>query len=407
MAGIRLYGVTGMHLGIISTIKWHPWGGSEELWASTAKLARREGVKVSACCIRPRIEHPKWRELEDAGVQMFHAPSQGFLRNQLTSRAAALSYRLSEHFREQERLASLRAFFASKPDVVLINEGGGIPDGAFLGMLRTVMPDVPYIVLCHGNFGTIPPDEWRAETVRFFTRADASLFVAEATMRATERNLATRLPNGRIIRNPVNLDGLQAEPWPTEGCLRFACLGYLDVCFKGQDVLLEALSHPQWLQRDWRLSFYGAGAHKNYLRELAGYYGLSDRVDFCGETRDIRAVWRSHHALVVASRAESAPLVIVEAMLCGRPVIATDVGGIREWVQEGRSGFLAAAATAESLAGALGRAWHRRGIWPAMGATAHEDAIRMYDPNPAGTLLALLSREPKAQPMKLARAAAS
>lgn len=398
--------LTGMHLGIISTIKWHPWGGSEELWASTAKLARRKGVKVSACCIRPRVEHPKWRELEDAGIEVFCTPSKGFVKNQLTSRAAALSYRLDQRFREQERLASLRAFFATKPDVILINEGGGIPDGSFLEMLGKTMPKIPYMAAFHNNFDQVPRDSWRADAVRFFRNAEAALFVSEATLRATERNLATRLWNAQIVRNPVNLESTESEPWPENEVPHFACVGALDISRKGQDLLLEALNAPAWRNRAWRLSFFGAGENRNYLAELTTYYGLQDRVEFHGEVRDVRSIWRKHHALVVASRVESAPLVIVEAMLCGRPVISTDVGGIREWVREGQNGFLCEAATAKSFGSALERAWRQRGIWRTLGARAHEDALHKYDPAPAETLLSMLMGEPKPERLQLALAAA-
>lgn len=395
-----------MHFGFISTIKWHPWGGSELLWHSTAKLALQKGNQVSACFIRPRVDHAKWNELESAGARVFHAPSKGFLRRQLTERASAISYRLCERLREQERLESLRSFFAAKPDVVLINEGGGIPDASFLEMLRKTMPKIPYIAAFHGNFDQVPSDSWRGETVQFFKNAEAVLFVAEATRRATERNLAAKLSNAHIIRNPVNLDGAHDEPWPQEPVPHFACVGALEVRWKGQDLLLEALSTPVWKRRDWRLSIFGGGENRNYLAELAAYYGLTHRVQVCGEVRDVRSIWREHHALVIPSRLESAPLVMVEAMLCGRPVISTDVGGIREWVRDGQNGFLCEAANAKSLGAALERAWEQRSVWRTMGARAHRDALRLYDPEPAETMFSMLAGEPKPQRRQLALAAA-
>lgn len=397
-----------MRIGVISTIKWHPWGGSEELWARTAKLAVARGIEVNACFIRPPVDHPSWRALEQAGVQTFYPASEFSFGSRLATRASAFSYRIGEHVREQARLAPLKAFFATKPDVLLINEGGGILEHGVLAMLHKTMPRLPYVALFHNNFEHIPGDSWRPAMVRFFANAHAVLYVADATLRATERNLATRFPNARIVRNPVNLEGTEMEPWPPQPVTHFACIGALDVGRKGQDLLLEAVSARAWKLRDWRLGIFGSGDHKNYLEELTRYYGLADRVQIHGEVRDIRAIWRSHHALVVPSRIESAPLVIVEAMLCGRPVIATPVGGIREWVQDGRTGFLSEAATSEFIAAALERAWDRRLEWQHIGLKGHESALRLYDPTPEETLLSILQQaaRPAAAAVPRTRAAA-
>jgi glycosyltransferase involved in cell wall biosynthesis len=78
---------------------------------------------------------------------------------------------------------------------------------------------------------------------------------------------------------------------------------------------------------------------------------------------------------------------MVEAMVCGRPAVITDVGGSREWVTDGQSGFLAAKPDVESVAAALDRAWQRRADWPAMGREARQTAIRQIDPNPGRTVL--------------------
>jgi glycosyltransferase involved in cell wall biosynthesis len=188
-------------------------------------------------------------------------------------------------------------------------------------------------------------------------------------------------------------------------------VGALDVGRKGQDLALEALSARPWRNRDWQLSIFGAGENRKYLEDLIRFYGLAGRVELAGEVLDVRSIWRAHHALLVPSRIESAPLVVVEAMLCGRPVIANDVGGIREWVRDGRDGFLSPAATAESFGAALERAWERRHEWPQMGAHAHESALSMYDPAPAETLLEIIAsaaRRDRQRPAReeLAKAAA-
>ena len=83
-------------------------------------------------------------------------------------------------------------------------------------------------------------------------------------------------------------------------------------------------------------------------------------IEFAGFVEDIEQLWTRHHALVLPSRFEGMPLSLVEAMLCGRPSIVTDVAGHRELVRDNVNGFLAKAPTVELLNEAMNRAWENR-----------------------------------------------
>jgi glycosyltransferase involved in cell wall biosynthesis len=106
-------------------------------------------------------------------------------------------------------------------------------------------------------------------------------------------------------------------------------------------------------------------------------------VSFLGRRDDIEDVWSQHQALVLASRFEGMPLVLVEAMLCGRPGIVTDVGGNRELVRDGINGFLAKAATVAFIDEALNRAWQNRASLKEIGLRAANDVRQWVRPNPA------------------------
>jgi glycosyltransferase involved in cell wall biosynthesis len=90
------------------------------------------------------------------------------------------------------------------------------------------------------------------------------------------------------------------------------------------------------------------------------------------------------------SRSEGTPLALVEAMICGRPSVVTDVGGNLEWVEEPRNGFIAEAPTVRSFGKALERAWMARDRWPSLGAAAREDALRRLEES-RGELLDLIT----------------
>jgi glycosyltransferase involved in cell wall biosynthesis len=131
------------------------------------------------------------------------------------------------------------------------------------------------------------------------------------------------------------------------GELYFAFVGRLDPVPKGQDILFEVLSGPLWMSRPWQLTLYGEGRKRNGLERLAQRLGISDRVMFAGFMPP-EEIWTGNHVLVMPSRFEGLPLAMVEAMLCGRPVVATDVAGHAEIIQYGVTGFLADAPTPAS-----------------------------------------------------------
>ena len=95
------------------------------------------------------------------------------------------------------------------------------------------------------------------------------------------------------------------------------------------------------------------------LERLARKLGLSERVVFAGFAA-VEEIWAANHVLVMASRYEGLPLAMVEAMLCARPVVATDMAGHAEIIEDGLTGFLADAPTVGSMATALEPVWARR-----------------------------------------------
>jgi glycosyltransferase involved in cell wall biosynthesis len=87
---------------------------------------------------------------------------------------------------------------------------------------------------------------------------------------------------------------------------------------------------------------------------------------------------------VLPSRYEGMPLALVEAMLCGRTCVVTDVAGHRELVRDGINGFLAKAPTVELLDSAMNRLWDARCELKQMGSSAAEDVRRWVSSDPVG-----------------------
>ncbi len=114
-----------------------------------------------------------------------------------------------------------------------------------------------------------------------------------------------------------------------------------------------------------------------------------------GGFANIKDIWKSHHLLAHPTRKEGMPIVVIEAALCGRPVVATATAGIPEFVEDGINGFLAPFAEASLFDEALERAWQQRESWRTLGIAAHEKIINRLTGRPeeefADKLIALVT----------------
>ena len=111
--------------------------------------------------------------------------------------------------------------------------------------------------------------------------------------------------------------------------------------------------------------------------------GVADKVTFKGH-REVKDIWADNHILVLPSRAEGLPITIVEAMLCGRPVLTTDVAGNAEFLEDEVTGFIVDAPTIKQLGAALERLWERRDQLEKMGAAAATAIRHLIPSDPVG-----------------------
>jgi glycosyltransferase involved in cell wall biosynthesis len=136
-------------------------------------------------------------------------------------------------------------------------------------------------------------------------------------------------------------------PPPLKGVLRVAAIGRL-VRQKGLDIVLQAMVQAPSV----RLTIAGTGEQEPDLRRTVGDLDLDDRVDFVGWV-DPASIFRRVDAVALPSRNEGLPLVLLEAMHAGLPVIATPVGSVPEAVEHGKTGLLVPREDPRALAWAL------------------------------------------------------
>ena len=114
-------------------------------------------------------------------------------------------------------------------------------------------------------------------------------------------------------------------------------------------------------------------------------------VTLLGHVSDLRIPWEQATFGVFPSRYEGMPLAMIEGMALGRAIVATDVAGHGEWIEDGRNGFLAAGCTASCLDAALELAWRQKGDAARLGASARQTFQRIMHQDPGSELAGLAS----------------
>lgn len=99
----------------------------------------------------------------------------------------------------------------------------------------------------------------------------------------------------------------------------------------------------------WTIEFVGNGPVRKQVEKLCASLGLADRVKFLGARHDVANRLAGAQLFVLVSRWEGLPRSILEAMRAALPVVASDVGGVREAVADGQSGFLVPRGDVEAL----------------------------------------------------------
>jgi glycosyltransferase involved in cell wall biosynthesis len=381
-----------MRFGFVSTMGGLPWGGSEELWSRAAMELLRRGHEVAFNCPRWPTVPPPIQRLTELGAKP-HFRSR--MRIGRSLRRTLETLRLV-------RLKFLGWVQKTRPDFVFISFSCHGDDPQIANTCRALGVRYAVVLQAAGAHNWIPArslEEYRSA----YAHAERCFFVSDENRELLESNLAIKLPRCEIADNPFTVSVDAAPAWPSSSdCWKLACVARIHFLSKSQDLLVRVLRLPKWRARPLKVSLWGTDqGFLSQLRGLIDLHGLQQHLVYRGCTDDIESMWSEHHALLLPSRMEGNALSLIEAMLCGRVPITTNVGRAAELIDDNDSGFIAPAATAELIDEVLERAWQRRNEWQAMGRRAAQAIRARHSLRPAEDLANRLLE--LASPSKTAR----
>ena len=272
------------------------------------------------------------------------AGTNGILADELRAHGVPY-YSLSHLGREVGPLQDVRCFSELRetlreiqPDIISTHS----TKAGFIGRIVGKTLRIPTLFTAHGWGFTDGRPPLQAFAFWAIERTSAALAARIITVCESDRAAAVRThvaSSDRLVTiynaMPDVDETLQARPGNSPP--RLVMVARLSR-WKDHPTLLQALSGLKDL--DWQLELVGDGPLRGQLEELVQSLGLASRVTFLGFRRDVPERMAEAQLFLLISKWEGFPRSILEAMRAGLPVVASDVGGVKESVVDGTTGFV-------------------------------------------------------------------
>lgn len=225
-----------------------------------------------------------------------------------------------------------------QPDVIATHSS----KAGVIGRLAGWSLRIPTLFTAHGWSFTEGVEGKKKKMYRTIERWMGRITKGVITVSEYDKQLAIQykvLPPEKLltIHNGVHETALSRNIWHPGNRLTLVMVARFAQP-KQQLRLLKALTKIQ--QLEWEILFAGDGPLLKEAQCFVDSEGLNDRVQFVGNRHDITAILQKSDIFLLLSDWEGLPLSVLEAMQCGLPVIASDVGGVNEAVKHSVNGYL-------------------------------------------------------------------
>jgi glycosyltransferase involved in cell wall biosynthesis len=301
-----------MNLHVLHLIDSLSPGGAERMLVDIANQTISEGAMASVCITR-------------SGVDM----------------ATELDPKIELNVLNRQKrfdFAAMKTFssFVKKQSIDIVHCHGR--SSFSLAATSRAMRDIQIPLLLHDHYGKIELDNsiplwfriWGRHYVAQYVGVSESLgrWAVNAGVKATKINVIENALNLYRINQSESVDIRAQLKLPEESIIGIVIAGLRYE--KGIDYLIEALSHCK-TDKPFHIVIIGGEREKSYLgrcNDIAEQLGLSDRIFFVGEKKDSAAWIMGADFGLIPSRSESGPLVLIEYMAAGLPVVASLTGSI-------------------------------------------------------------------------------
>jgi glycosyltransferase involved in cell wall biosynthesis len=259
-------------------------------------------------------------------------------------------------------------------------------DSNFYGAVSGFLGRFPVVAVEHGDAhhpGKTHIQKIKPKTISYL--ADSWVAVSRFTRDALVRRFNVPEKKIRVIPNGIPMDVYttgggkisRRDLGLPDDSLVLGAVGSL-YPVKGHRYLIEAAARLAPLYPGLHVVIAGSGGEEQRLRDLARDLGVAERVHLLGRRNDIPDLLKAFDMFVLPSESEAHPLSLCEAMATGLPSVASDVGGVPEVIENGRSGLLVPPGDIDALAKAVKDLIESRDLRERLGTQARERVRQEY-----------------------------
>ena len=222
-----------------------------------------------------------------------------------------------------------------------------------VALLTSILTDVPFSLTFHATYEYADP----TRKLNLDAKVEAATFIvliSDHAYRHLRKRHVHHRHKFRLIRYGLNHSWFSSESAPAPASPRLLCIARM-VPQKDPASLVHALAKLKAAGKVCHLDWAGDGELSEPTRALAHELGVLSQIEFHGwcSQHEIRSLLSGCSATILTSVSEGIPIAILESFAAGRPVIATDVGGVSEIVEAGINGWLTKPSDPSSLIEAL------------------------------------------------------
>ncbi|MDP3788945.1 MAG: glycosyltransferase family 4 protein [Candidatus Omnitrophota bacterium] len=257
---------------------------------------------------------------------------------------------------------------------------------------------ISYVTTCHGFF------KRRLGRLLCGCWGDKVVAISEAVKQHLRNDF--KIPEDKIALIYTGVETARLSKGPTEeektaarrkfglenAAVIIGAIGRLSPV-KGQEVLLRAANSILKGFPEARILLVGDGPDEQHLKGLVSELGIEKNVVFAGSVNDTKEALSIMDVFVLPSIKEGLGLSLIEAMACGRPCVASRIGGVENVIEEGKTGLFFTSGDSEELAAAVKRILTDGVLRDILSKNGREKALKYFDIGKMTTKMEMLYKE--------------